>query len=63
VRFVNGVLDAIRKRLEADSATGHRAPGTGTPLAPKASSAGGRKPGAKPSRPQSSAPRDREPDR
>ena len=40
VRFVNGVLDAIRKRLE-----GKRAPGTGHPPSPKASSRSGRQPG------------------
>lgn len=37
VRFVNGVLDAIRKRLDADPATGHRPPATGKSRPPKAS--------------------------
>ena len=38
VRFVNGVLDAIRKRIDADSGTGH-------PPSPKASARPGRAPG------------------
>jgi N utilization substance protein B len=51
VRFVNGVLDAIRKRVEADPATGPRSSSTGSsarqgPASPKASARRDREPGA-----------------
>jgi len=47
VRFVNGVLDAIRKKIDADRqpATGNRQPGHGNPPSPKAPARGGREPG------------------
>ncbi len=40
VRFVNGVLDAIRKKIDAD-----REPGTGNPPSPKAPARRDREPG------------------
>lgn len=40
VRFVNGVLDAIRKKIDAD-----REPATGNPPSPKAPARRGREPG------------------
>jgi N utilization substance protein B len=45
VRFVNGVLDAIRKKIDRD-----REPGTGNPPAPEAPARPGRKPGPPASR-------------